>query len=164
VSRALGEWRYARPMHDGIPAQRTALGAACVIFDGGGRVLLVHHTYGRLNWELPGGGSEPGEAPDGTARRELLEETGLRAELDRLTGVYFEPDHDFGPMLHFVFRCRWHDRLDPIASSPEVSEVRYWPLENLPGPISDFTERRIQDAALDAPARVGRVISRQWRE
>ena len=164
MSRALGEWRYARPMRDGIPVQRTALGAACVIFDGGGRVLLVHHTYGRLNWELPGGGSEPGEAPDETARRELLEETGLRAELDHLTGVYFEPDHDSGPMLHFVFRCRWHDRLDPLASSPEVSDVRYWPLANLPRPISDFTERRIQDAAVDGSVRVGRVISRQWRE
>jgi 8-oxo-dGTP pyrophosphatase MutT (NUDIX family) len=151
-------------MRDIDPVQRTALGAACAIFDDVGRVLLVHHTYGRLNWELPGGGSEPGEAPDETATRELLEETGLRAELDRLTGMYFEPDHDLGPMLHFVFRCRWHDRLDPIASSPEVSEVRYWPLDDLPTPISDFTERRIHDAILDGPVPVGRVVSRRWRE
>jgi 8-oxo-dGTP pyrophosphatase MutT (NUDIX family) len=150
-------------MRDGIAVQRTALGAACVIFDGGGRVLLVHHTYGRLNWELPGGGSEPGEAPDETARRELLEETGLRAELDRLTGVYFEPDHDVGAMLHFVFRCKWHERLDPVASSPEVSEVRYWPVADLPTPISDFTERRIRDAVVDQPVRLGRVTERRWR-
>jgi len=143
---------------------RAALGAACVILDDEGRVLLVHHTYGRLNWELPGGAAEPGEAPDETARRELLEETGVRAELDRLTGVYFEPGHDFGPMVHFVFRCRWHGRLDPVASSPEVSEVRYWPLGNLPTPISDFTERRIQDTVLEGPVRFGRVPSRQWRE
>lgn len=151
-------------MRDEFPVQRTALGAACAIFDGEGRVLLVHHTYGRLNWELPGGGAEPGEAPDETARRELLEETSLSAELERLTGVYFEPDHDFGPMLHFVFRCRWHDRLDPIVSSPEVSDVRYWPVDELPTPISDFTERRIQDALLDGPVRIRRVVSRQWRE
>ena len=71
-------------MRDGDTVQRTALGAACVIFDDGGRVLLVHHTYGRSNWELPGGGSEPGEAPDETAMRELLEETALRAELDQI--------------------------------------------------------------------------------
>ncbi|HKX66064.1 MAG TPA: NUDIX domain-containing protein [Intrasporangium sp.] len=150
-------------MRDEGPVQRTALGATCAIFDGEGRVLLVHHTYGLLNWELPGGGAEPGEAPDETARRELLEETGLRAELDRLTGVYLEPHHDFGPMLHFVFRCRWNERLDPVAASPEVSDVRYWPLDDLPTPISDFTERRIQDAILDGPVRVGRVNSRQWR-
>lgn len=140
------------------------MGAACVIFDDAGRVLLVHHTYGRLNWELPGGGSEPREAPDETARRELLEETGLRAELDHLTGVYLEPDHDLGPMLHFVFQCRWHHRLEPVASSPEVRDVRYWPLDDLPRPMSDFTERRIHDAALGGPARVARIDSRIWRE
>lgn len=150
-------------MRDGEPVQRTAPGAACALFDDRGRVLLVHHTYGRLNWELPGGGGEPGEAPDETARRELLEETALRAVLDRLTGVYFEPGHDFGPMLHFVFRCRWNEQLDPVPSSPEVSEALYWPTDNLPIPISDFTERRIQDAAVDQPVRVGRVNTRQWR-
>jgi 8-oxo-dGTP pyrophosphatase MutT (NUDIX family) len=141
-----------------------ALGAACVIFDDGGRVLLVHHTYGRRNWELPGGGSGPREAPDETARRELLEETGLRAELDRLTGVYFEADHEVGPMVHFVFRCRWDPGLDPVASSPEVGDVGYWPIDDLPTPISDFTERRINDAADDGPVHLRRVTSRQWRE
>ena len=92
-------------------------------------MLLVKHTYGRLNWELPGGGSEPGEAPEGTAARELVEETGLRAELEGLTGVYFESDHDPGPMVHFVFRCRWQAGLDPVASSPEIGDVRLKPLE-----------------------------------
>ena len=143
--------------------QRTGLSAACVIFDAARRVLLVHHTYGHLNWELPGGLSQPGETPDETAKRELLEETGLSAELDQLTGVYYEPKHDLGPMLHFVFRCRWFEQPQPVASSPEVSDAVYWPVDRLPTPISDFTERRIQDAMLDGPVRVGRVTSRRWR-
>jgi ADP-ribose pyrophosphatase YjhB (NUDIX family) len=151
-------------MQDKIPIGRTATGAACVIFDRSGQVLLVHHTYGRLNWELPGGASEPGEAPDETASRELLEETGVRPELERLTGVYFEPDHDSGPMLHFVFRCRWHEGQSPVASSPEVSDARLWPLHDLPTPISDFTERRIRDAIHDGPTVVTRVGSRRWRD
>jgi 8-oxo-dGTP pyrophosphatase MutT (NUDIX family) len=154
--------RYARPMRDGAAVDRMAMGAACAIFDDHGRVLLVHHTYGRLNWELPGGGSEPGETPDETATRELLEETGLRAELDQLSGVYFEPEHDLGPMVHFVFRCTWHDRLKPRASSPEADEVGFWALANLPRPMSDFTERRIQDAAAEGPAIIGRVVHRRW--
>jgi ADP-ribose pyrophosphatase YjhB (NUDIX family) len=150
-------------MSDGLSVQRTAVGAACAIFDGHGRILLVHHTYGRLNWELPGGLVEAGEAPDEAARRELLEETGLKAELDQLTGVYFDPEHEFGQMLHFVFRCRWYDGLDPVPSSPEISDARYWPLDDLPRPISDFTERRIHDAADGGPVHVGRVERRQWR-
>ncbi len=142
---------------------RVALGAACAIVDDSGRVLLVHHTYGRLNWELPGGVAEPGEAPDETARRELLEETGLTAELERLTGVYLEPGHDFGPMLHFVFRFRWRGELVPTPSSPEISELAYWPLASLPTPISDFTERRIHDALVDGPPAVARIAKRRWR-
>jgi len=151
-------------MDDPIPVQRTALGAAAVIVDDRGRVLLVHHTYGRHNWELPGGAAAAGEAPDETARRELLEETGLRVDLDRLTGVYYEPGHDFGPMLHFAFRGVWHARLDPVPSSPEINEAGYWPMDDLPTPISDFTERRIRDALADGPVPVGRVASRTWRE
>jgi len=151
-------------MAEEFEVARTAVGAANAIFDDQGRVLLVHHTYGHLNWELPGGLGEEGEAPDETALRELREETGLRADLERLTGVYLEPNHDFGPMLHFVFRCRWHHRLEPVVSSPEISEVGYWALDDLPTPISDFTERRIRDALVEHPVQVGRVDSRRWRE
>ncbi|MDP9467409.1 MAG: NUDIX hydrolase [Chloroflexota bacterium] len=151
-------------MVDENSVARTAIGAACAIFDAEGRVLLVHHTYGRLNWELPGGLAEAGEAPNETARRELLEETGVRGDMGDLTGVYYEPEHEFGPMLHFVFICAWHKELEPVASSPEISEVGFWPLDGLPRPISDFTERRIHDATLGEPARVTRINSRQWRE
>ena len=34
------------------------LGAAAAIFDEHEQVLLVKQSYGRLNWELPGGGEE----------------------------------------------------------------------------------------------------------
>lgn len=151
-------------MSDGPAPARTALGAACAIFDSGGRVLLVHHTYGRLNWELPGGLVEPGEAPAEAALRELFEETGLHGELGRLTGVYFEADHAFGPMLHFVVQVRFDEANTPTPASPEISEVGYWPLDQLPTPISDFTERRIRDALSDAPVAVVRIGTRQWRD
>ena len=146
-----------------IDAARMAIGAACAIFDGRGDVLLVRHAYGRLNWELPGGGSQPGEAPDDTARRELLEETGLELEIDRLTNVYFEIHHADGPMLHFAFRCRWDPSLAPVPSSPEITDVGFWPTGDLPTPISDFTERRIHDAAGNAPASVMTIDTRRWR-
>jgi 8-oxo-dGTP diphosphatase len=148
---------------DEISVARTALGAGCAIFDRDGRILLVHHTYGRMNWELPGGLVERNELPDVAAARELLEETGLTADLDGLAGVYLEPGHEFGPMLHFVFRACWNPGLKPLASSPEVSEASYWSLDDLPRPISDFTERRIRDALAGGPPVVGRVATRHWR-
>lgn len=145
-----------------------AMGAACTIFDELGRILLVRHTYGRLNWELPGGRSEAGEAPADTAVREVREETGLDVELERLTGAYYEtgpqPGHDHGPIIHFVFRARSSDDRLPAAMPPEIGAVGYWPLDALPTPISDFTERRIVDAAAGGDAIVARIEPRTWRE
>jgi 8-oxo-dGTP diphosphatase len=119
------------------------LGAAAIILRQDSGVLLVHHTYGRLNWELPGGASEPGESVVETALRELREETGLTAVPERLTGIYYDTEHD---AHHFVFLCRLDGSSEPKPSSAEISECAYWSLDSLPRPISDFTVRRIQDA------------------
>jgi len=56
------------------------------------RVLLVgqyRHLVGKVSWELPGGGAQPGEDPMAAAQRELREEGGYRAErLELLTSFY----------------------------------------------------------------------------
>jgi 8-oxo-dGTP pyrophosphatase MutT (NUDIX family) len=120
------------------------IGAAAFIVDNDGRVLLVKHTYVKLNWELPGGGAEANESPAQTAIREVREETGLIVVARHMTGYYYAPDND---SIHFVFRC---DRLDdsavPTPDTSEISECRFWSTTDLPRPISDWTIRRIEDA------------------
>jgi 8-oxo-dGTP pyrophosphatase MutT (NUDIX family) len=62
--------------------------AYAVITDDHGRMLLPHWNEGtRSGWTMPGGGVDPGEHPADAAVREVLEETGYRAELDGLLGV-----------------------------------------------------------------------------
>ncbi|MBI3438536.1 MAG: NUDIX hydrolase [Proteobacteria bacterium] len=59
---------------------RTAVGVLPIEADGS--VHLVgqwRFPLGRYSWEMPEGGGEPGETPLVCARRELEEETGLRA-------------------------------------------------------------------------------------
>lgn len=50
-----------------------------------GRVLLAHHASG--NWTLPGGRVDHGEDPFDTVIREVAEETGCEAVVERLLGV-----------------------------------------------------------------------------
>lgn len=139
------------------------VGAAAVILDLQGRVLLVKHNYGRLNWELPGGAAEPHESAVDTVLREVREETGLRVQAERLAAVYYEPRID---MHHFLFVCRPLDAAAvPRADPAETTDCGFWPPDALPRPISDFTVRRIQDAASGAGSPLPVVIGpRQWLE
>jgi 8-oxo-dGTP pyrophosphatase MutT (NUDIX family) len=51
-------------------------GVKCVLVDSD-RVLLVRHSYGPREWDLPGGGLKRSEAPLTAARREIREELGV---------------------------------------------------------------------------------------
>jgi 8-oxo-dGTP diphosphatase len=53
-----------------------------------GQILLSHwNEAGHQAWTLPGGGIDPGEDPADAAVREILEETGYKAELTDLIGI-----------------------------------------------------------------------------
>lgn len=59
------------------------------------RVLLIRqfrHAADGFIWEIPAGRIDAGESPESCARRELEEETGMRAErFRRLTTIYTTP-------------------------------------------------------------------------
>jgi 8-oxo-dGTP diphosphatase len=72
----------------------------CVAVDGKGRVLLVRrgHPPFKGKHALPGGFVEIGETVEEACRRELMEETGVKAGRLRLLGVYSDPKRD--PRAH----------------------------------------------------------------
>lgn len=150
-------------MGDIGPVGNANIGAATAIFDERGRVLLVKHTYGRYNWEIPGGIALPSEPPSVAAQRELREETTLDLPPGALSGVYYEAHHSLGgAAIHFVFRHVSDATLGPIAQPPEIGELGWFTLDHLPAPMSDFTELRIRDALEDDVAY--RIVGpRVWR-
>jgi 8-oxo-dGTP diphosphatase len=146
----------------GTNSDKRWLAANAAIFDERGRILLVKHTYGRENWEIPGGVAELSESVVETAVREAREETGLQVSAQYTSGIYYEPALD---LLIFVFLCHPKDGSfeDLRPDNDEISECAFWALDDLPRPISDFTIRRVQDAATGAKIPLPTVVpERKW--
>lgn len=65
-----------------IPRRR--IGAALILFNQQGEILLLHHVFhGKHPWALPGGWTNRTEMPDQTVIRELKEETNLTATIGK---------------------------------------------------------------------------------
>ena len=58
-------------------------GAYAILLDELGRIAIVATPIGCF---LPGGGCDPGESPEATLQREVIEECGLACTVERLLG------------------------------------------------------------------------------
>lgn len=108
------------------------VGAACVIEDGKGSILLVRLVY-RDGWGLPGGLIKRNEDVAVCARREVSEEVGIEVALvgDPAVVVDSPPQR-----VDVVFRARPAGSFRPddaYAKSVEIREVRWFPADQLPG-------------------------------
>ncbi|MGD2179310.1 MAG: NUDIX domain-containing protein [Anaerolineae bacterium] len=136
---------------------RLAMGCSAAVLDPTGtRILLVRRAdSGR--WAVPGGYMEPGETFLEACSREVLEETGLCVCPGRLIAVYTSPhvllEYADGNCLQLVVL---HFAASPIggelSTSPETSEVRYVPREEIERlDMSGFNRQRVDDAFADWP-------------
>ena len=79
-----------------------SVSVAGVVVRDDGRILVVQRRdNGR--WEPPGGVLELDETFEDGVRREVAEETGVRVEVERLTGAYKNLSRG---IVALVFRCR----------------------------------------------------------
>ncbi|MFD9241177.1 NUDIX hydrolase [Streptomyces sp. NPDC059556] len=82
------------------PLHSVSVAGAVVREDG--RLLAIRRADNGT-WELPGGVLELAEAPEEGVAREVWEETGIRVEVEELTGVYKNTTRG---IVALVFRCK----------------------------------------------------------
>ncbi|MDN3294362.1 NUDIX domain-containing protein [Streptomyces ficellus] len=86
--------------HKSTPLHSVSVAGAVVREDG--RLLAIRRADNGT-WELPGGVLELAESPEEGVAREVWEETGIRVEVDELTGVYKNTARG---IVALVFRCK----------------------------------------------------------
>lgn len=104
-------------------------GAAVAAIDETARICLIrqyrHVAQGWL-WELPAGKLEPDESPEQTARRELLEESGVAAESMESLGTLYSSPGVFTEVIH-LFLSRDFTVEAPRHQEDEQIEVHWVP-------------------------------------
>ncbi len=128
------------------------LACSAVLFDDRREQVLLTRRSDNGLWCLPGGAVDPGETVAEACERETREETGLEVRVKRLTGVYSNrdrlvvyPDGNRVQVVALNFLVEY--RAGELTPGPEVSEARFWPLEQaLQMDLFDGHAERIRDA------------------
>ncbi|MFI0224064.1 NUDIX hydrolase [Streptomyces lydicus] len=117
-----------------------SVSVAGVVVREDGRVLVIKRADNGA-WEAPGGVLELDERPEEGACREVLEETGIKVEPERLTGVYKNMNRG---VVALVFRCR------PAGgeehTSDESVDVRWFTREEVESRMVEAYAVRVLDA------------------
>ena len=120
------------------------LGVGCAVFNDAGEVLLSHRADFNL-WNLPGGRLDAGEVLSDAAAREVREETGVIAQVDRAVGLYFAAGRERMTVVY----AGWPLGGELKTRTDETRDNRYFPPDALPKNV--YGLEKIGDAL--APAR-----------
>jgi ADP-ribose pyrophosphatase YjhB (NUDIX family) len=130
----------ARDIIEGPDSDRWA-SAGGVVVDAG-TVALIRQ---KKKWTLPKGRVDPGESISRAARREVLEETGLRATVVEYLGVVESPRKD----THWFLMAL---QVDEGHHDDEVDEIRFVKPNKARKLLDSRRDRRVLERALSALA------------
>jgi len=125
-------------------------GVSAVVLNDAGEILLGRRSDNGA-WSLPAGTIDPGEQPAEAIIREIYEETGVHATIDRLAGVALHPvvypHGDRCEYLNVFFRCTATGG-EARVNDGEMTEVAWFPRNALP-PVSPWATLRIAESLRD---------------
>jgi 8-oxo-dGTP diphosphatase len=104
----------------------------------GNEILLVKRRDepDRNKWAIPGGKLEFNETLEEGLKREMLEETGLTVEVDKLIGISEIITHDF----HYVimdYRCIPVTGIERAGS--DAADLKYFNMNSLGSEVNEST-------------------------
>lgn len=84
----------------------------------GDELLITHQAEPRPEYQLPGGGIDPGETPVAALHREVFEETGWSMSLQKRLGAFlrytYMPEYDiWARKVCHIYLCRPARKLGP---------------------------------------------------
>ncbi|MBR8829874.1 MAG: hypothetical protein N5P05_000586 [Chroococcopsis gigantea SAG 12.99] len=142
-------WRFIKTVM-GVIFRHPVTGATIIPVLSDGRIVLVKRQD-TGQWGLPGGIVDWGEDIPGTAKRELLEETGLTlVTIRRLVGVYSSFDRD--PRVHSISVLVEAEVTGSfsIGDTLEISAVGAFERDEIPfGNLCHDHDRQLQDYLQD---------------
>lgn len=125
--------------------------AGGAVFDKNNRILLVRRADND-KWALPGGKIELNESVLQAVEREIFEETGLRVQVQSLTGVYSDPEHIIAypngeVRRQFFLLCRCELLGGDLATDSESTAIGFFSREEIANlKLSPSQRQRIDDA------------------
>ena len=146
-----------RPETDPTMATEIRPGVAAILYNTEGQILLQRRSDNGL-WGLPGGSVEIGESVRDAIIREVREETGLKAEVLRLIGVYSDPQMQIvrypdGNVVHYIsalLECRILG--GSLQTCDETLDLKFFDPGDPPGDLVPMHRIRIRDAMANTPA------------
>ncbi|GAA1480020.1 NUDIX domain-containing protein [Gordonia sinesedis] len=129
-------------------------GVSGVVRDDDGRILLTRRAD-TGDWAVVSGVLEPGEEPARALRREIAEETGVDAEIVRLTSVDVTPPITYpnGDQTQYLDVCFLARAVGGTArvADDENTAVAWFSPDELPTPLAASSVLRIAKALDDRP-------------
>lgn len=111
-----------------------------------GSLLVTHQSEPEPEFQLPGGGIDPGESPLRALHREVFEETGWHIGAARRVGVFrrfgYMPEYDlWAEKICTIYMAR---PVRPVAPPSEPAHMAVWmPAETAAKMVANPGERAI---------------------
>ena len=102
--------------------------------------------HGEGTWTMPGGKIDFGGAFEEAAAREVMEETSLKIDQDKIKFISLANDRVSD--AHFVtigFLCEDFEGEVKVMEPDEITEWQWFPLDNLPSPLFFPSEKVLKN-------------------